>query len=52
MQGNWVVKIGWWKLRIEVAGNIYLRRPGPTQSCTDDDGDKTFIRICKSLFKF
>jgi len=38
MQGNWVVQIGWWIPRIEVAGNICLR-PRPTQGHTDDDDD-------------
>jgi hypothetical protein len=37
--------------RVEVAGNICLRRPRPTHGCRADD-DKTFIRICKSLFEF
>jgi len=52
MQGNWVVETGWWIPRIEVAGDICLRKPRPTQGHTDDDDDKTFIRICKNLFKF
>jgi len=52
MQGNWVVETGWRIPRIEVSGDICLRRPRPTQGHTDDDDDdddKTLIRICKSL---
>jgi len=39
MQGNWVVEIGGRMPRIEVAGDIYLRRPRPTQGCRADDDD-------------
>ena len=37
-QGNRVVEIGW----IEVAGDICLRRPRPTQGCRTDDDDFPF----------
>jgi len=30
MQENWVVEIGWQLPRIEVTGDICLRRPRPT----------------------
>ena len=45
-QGNRVVEIGWRQPRIEVAGDICLRRPRPTQGCRagdddDDDDDDT-----------
>jgi hypothetical protein len=44
-QGKWVVEIGGRLPRIEVAGEICLRRPRPTQGCRvgdddDDDDDK------------
>jgi hypothetical protein len=39
MQGNWVVEIGGRMPRIEVADDIYLRRPRPTQGCRADDDD-------------
>jgi hypothetical protein len=39
MQGNWVVEIGWQMPRIQVAGNVCLSRPWPTQGCRADDGD-------------
>jgi len=39
MQGNWVVEIDWWMPRIDVAGDICLRRSRPTQSCRADDDD-------------
>jgi len=39
MQGNWVVEIGWQVSRIEVAGDICLRGPRPTQGCRADDDD-------------
>jgi len=51
MQGNGVVEIGWQMPRIEIAGDICLRRPRPTQGCraNDDDGDddvsKKVIRV-------
>ena len=38
-QGNWVVEIGAPMPRIEVAGDICLRRPRPTQGCRADDDD-------------
>ena len=40
-QGNWVLEIGWQMSRIEVGGDICLRRPWPTQCCRvhDDDDD-------------
>jgi hypothetical protein len=39
-QGNWVVEIGGRMSRIEVAGDICLRRSRPTQGCrTDEDDD-------------
>ena len=59
MQGNWVVGIGGRIPRIEVAGDICLRRPKPTQGCRADDDDDvvdvdddewhhtTFYTICK-----
>jgi hypothetical protein len=40
MQGNWVVEIGGRMPRIEVAGDISLRRPRPTQGCRADDDDE------------
>ena len=54
-QGNWVVEIGGRMTRIEVAGDIFLRRPRPTQGCTADDDDDdddewhhtNFYTICK-----
>jgi len=39
-QGNWVVEIGGRMPRIEVAGDICLRRPRPTQCCRVDDDDE------------
>ena len=39
MQGNWVVEIGGRIYRIEVAGDICLRRPRLTQGCRADDDD-------------
>jgi hypothetical protein len=38
-QGNWVGEIGWRMPRIEVAGDMCLRRPRPTQGCRADDDD-------------
>ena len=38
-QGKWVVEIGWRLPRTEVAGDICLRRPGPTKDCRADDDD-------------
>jgi hypothetical protein len=39
-QEIWVVEIGWLMPRIEVAGDICLRRTRPTQGCRlDDDYD-------------
>jgi hypothetical protein len=31
-QGTWVVEIGWRILRIEVAGDICMKRPRPTRT--------------------
>jgi hypothetical protein len=45
MQGNLVVEIGGWMPRIEIAGNICLRRPRPTQGSTANDGDDDDINI-------
>jgi hypothetical protein len=41
-QGNWVVEIGGRISRIEVAGDICLRRPRATQGCRADDDDEAF----------
>jgi hypothetical protein len=38
-QGNWVVEIGERLPRIEVAGDICVRRPRPTQDTRADDDD-------------
>ena len=38
-QGNWFVEIAWRMPRIEVAGDICLRRPRPAQGCRPDDDD-------------
>jgi hypothetical protein len=38
-QGNWVLEIGWQMPRIEVAGDICLRRPRPTHGYRVDDDD-------------
>jgi len=43
-QGKWAVEIGWWMHKKEVAGDICLRRPMPTQGCradVDDDEEQT-----------
>jgi len=42
-QGNWVVEIGWRLRRVEIAGDIGLRRPRPTQGCRADDDDDRFL---------
>jgi len=47
-QGNWVVEIGAQMSGIEVAGDICLRRPRPTQGCRaednyDDDDDNDYL---------
>jgi hypothetical protein len=39
MQGFWVVETGWRLPKIEVAGDMYLRRRRPTQGCRADDDD-------------
>ena len=39
-QGNWVVEIGGRVSRIEVAGDVCLRRPRLTEGCSADDDDK------------
>jgi hypothetical protein len=36
-KGNWFVEIGGRMPRMEVAGDICLRRPRPTQGCRADD---------------
>ena len=38
-QGNWFVETGWRIPMIEVAGDICLRRPRPTQGWRADDDD-------------
>jgi len=38
-RGNWVVETGGRMPRKEVAGDIFLSRPRPTQGCTADDDD-------------
>ena len=38
-QENWIVETGGRLPRKEVADDICLRRPGPTQGCRDDDDD-------------
>ena len=42
IQGNWVVEIGGRMARGEDAGDMYLRRPRPTQRCTADDEDDDY----------
>jgi hypothetical protein len=39
MQGKWVLEIGWQLPRIEVAGDICLRRPRSNQDSTANDDD-------------
>ena len=46
-QGNWVAEIGGQVPRIEVAGDICLWRPRPTQGCRADDGDSSLV-LCIS----
>jgi len=55
-QGNWVVEIGKCMPRIEVTGDICLRRQRATQGCRADDDDKVrwlysdaFIRPRKKI---
>ena len=38
---SWFAEIGWRMPRVEVAGDVCLKRPRPTQGCRadDDDGD-------------
>jgi len=53
-QGNWVAEIGGRISRMEVAGELCLRRPRPTQGCgadydDDDDDDDDDILIFKFL---
>jgi len=43
MQGNWVVEIGGQIPRIEVTGDICLRRSRPTQGCRADDDDDDIV---------
>ena len=44
-QGNWVVEIGGQMSRIEDTGDLFLRRPRPTQGCTADDDDDSLTAI-------
>jgi hypothetical protein len=45
-QGNWVVEIGGRMPRVEVAGDICLRRTRPDQGCrADDDNDGVDILV-------
>jgi hypothetical protein len=37
--GNWVVGIVWRLHRVEVDGDICLKRPRPTEGCRADDDD-------------
>jgi hypothetical protein len=37
--GKLVVAIGWRMPSVEVAGDVCLRRPGPTEGCRTDDGN-------------
>jgi hypothetical protein len=51
MQGNWVVEIGWWMPRIQIADDICLSWPWPAQGCRaegdgDDDDDDDLEVIC------
>jgi len=49
LKSRWIVGVqeeagnpaetGWRLPRIEVAGNVCLRRPRPNQDCRSDDGD-------------
>jgi hypothetical protein len=48
-QGNRVVEIGGRMRRIEVAGNICLRRPRSTEGCRADDDDETSPKITPRL---
>ena len=58
MQQNWVVKIGWQMPRMEIAGDIYVRRPRPTQGCRadndddDDDDDDDYVTKKSSKIVF
>jgi hypothetical protein len=45
-QRSWVVENGWWMPRIEVAGDICLRRPRTTQGWRVDDDDDEEQRLC------
>jgi hypothetical protein len=54
MQGKWVEEIGVRMPRIEVAGDICLRRPRHIQGCRADDDEKHTFQNQKtntSLFK-
>jgi hypothetical protein len=48
-QWNWVVEIDWWLPRIEVVGNICLRRPRPIQGCIADVPRGALLNILRSL---
>jgi hypothetical protein len=51
-QRNWVVEIGGRVPRIEVSGDICLRRPKPNQGCrADDDDDDDDYYYLSSKFK-
>jgi hypothetical protein len=54
MQGNWVVEICWQMPRIEIAGNIFLRKPMLTPGCRanddDDDDDDITKKSSKIVF--
>jgi hypothetical protein len=48
-QENWVVENGWRLPRIEVTGDIGLRRPRPAQGCkADDDDDEVLFKTSSS----
>jgi hypothetical protein len=47
MQGTWVVEIGRQMAKLEVVGDICLKRPRPTQGCrADDDDDDDDDGVC------
>jgi hypothetical protein len=47
--GHWVVEIGRRMYRIEVAGDIFLRMPRPTQGCRADDTIIIIVTIIPPL---
>jgi hypothetical protein len=50
-QGHWVVEIGGRMPRIEIAGDLCLRRPRPTQGCrADDDDDDDIFQHVGAIF--